>query len=208
MQDFLYAANHEAPRLFVEVGRSLLTCKSQLTHKEREMLGAYCLSLNNALQPIHVHSRNFSLLGGERWLVQDLVRDERYQGVDARFHPLLTIVRKATEQADGVCKADIEACYEAGWSGHTIFIVSSMIGFFNHMSRWVNTLGMKYDEEEVIGSSEYLVASGYDANWDPASGEPAPSPSLTDEGYIRKYPDYLDTGFELGEQSQVNVAGQ
>lgn len=205
MQDFLYAANHPAPGMFVEVGRSLLTCKSQLTHREREMLGAFCLSLNNALQPIHVHSRNFSLLGGERWLVQDLVRDPQYRSVDEKLRPLLSIVRNATEQADSVCKADIDACYAAGWNGHTIFIVASMVGFFNHMSRWVNTLGMKYDEEEVLGSSEYLMASGYDGSWDPASGEPAPNPSLSDEEYIKRYPDYLETGFELGEQSQVNV---
>lgn len=208
MQDFLYAANHDAPRLFVEVGRTLLTCKSQLTHREREMLGAYCLSLNNALQPIHVHSRNFALLGGERWLIQDLVRDPTHSRVDQRYHPLLTIIRKGTEKADSVCKADIESCYEAGWNGHTIFIVSSMTGFFNHMSRWVNILGMKYDEEEVIGSSEFLIASGYDGSWDPTSGEPAPNPSLNDDEYTRKYPDYLDTGFDLGEQCQVNVAGQ
>ena len=96
MQDFLYAANHEAPLLFVEVGRSLLTCKSQLTHKEREMLGVYCLSLNNALQPIHVHSRNFVALGGERWLIQDLVRDKSFSSIDAKFHPLFNIIRKAT----------------------------------------------------------------------------------------------------------------
>ena len=205
MQDFLYAANHEAPKLFVEVARTVLICKSQLTHREREMLGAYCLSLNNALQPIHVHSRNFSLLGGERWVIQDLVRDQSYASVEEKFHPLLTIIRKATEKADSVCKADVEACYEAGWNGHTIFLVSSMTGFFNQMSRWVNILGMKYDEEEVMGSSDFLIASGYDGSWDPASGDPAPEPSLTDEQYIAKYPDYLDTGFELGEQSKVAV---
>ena len=205
MQDFLYATNHEAPGLFVEVGRSILTCKSQLTHREREMMGAYCLSLNNALQPIHVHSRNFSLLGGERWLVQDLVRDSKYQSVDAKYHPLLTIIRKATEKADSVCKADIDACYDAGWNGHTIFLVSSMTGFFNHMSRWVNILGMKYDEEEVQGSSEYLTTSGYDGSWDPSSGKPAPNPSLSDEDYAKKYPDYRNTSFELGEQRKVSV---
>lgn len=205
MQDFLYAANHEAPRMFVEVGRSLLTCKSQLTHREREMLGVYCLSLNNALQPMHVHSRNFAALGGERWLIQDLVRDPTYASVDPKYRPLLNLMRKGTEKADGTCKADIEACYEAGWSGHTIFLVSSMTGFFNHMARWVNILGMKYDEEEVIGSSEFLIASGYDSSWDPGSGEPAPNPSLTDERYKEKYPDYLETDFELGEQSQVSV---
>ena len=79
------------------------------------------------------------------------------------------------------------------------------MGFFNHMSRWVNTLGMKYNEEEVIGSSEYLMASGYDGSWDPSSMQPAPNPSLTDEDYIKKYPDYLETGFELGAQDQVGV---
>lgn len=205
MQDFLYATNHPAPGMFVEVGRTLLTCKSQLTHREREMLGVYCLSLNKALQPMHVHSRNFVALGGERWLIQDLVRDPGYASVDAKYHPLLTVIRKATEQADGSCKADIEACYEAGWNGHTIFLVSSMTGFFNHMARWVNILGMKYDEEEVMGSSEFLIASGYDGSWDPASGEPAPNPCLNDEDYAKKYPDYLDTGFEIGEQSQVKV---
>jgi hypothetical protein len=83
-----------------------------------------------------------------------------------------------------------------------------MTGFFNHMSRWVNILGMKYDEEEVQGSSEFLMASGYDGNWDAASGEPAPNPSLSDAEYAVKYPDYLDTGFELGEQSLVKVEGQ
>ena len=74
MQDFLYGTEIETPALFVEVGRSILRTKSQLTHMEREMMAAFCLSLNNAQQPINVHSRNFSLLGGDRSLVQDLVR--------------------------------------------------------------------------------------------------------------------------------------
>lgn len=208
MQDFLYAANHEAPFLFLEVARTLLICKSQLTHKDREMLGAYCLSLNNALQPIQVHSRNFAALGGERWRIQDLVRDPSFASVDDKFHPLLDIVRKATEKADSVCKADIEACYEVGWNGHTIFLVSAITGFFNQMSRWVNMLGMKFDEEEVIGSSEFLIASGYDASWDPSSGEPASNPSLSDEEYVQKYPDHLDTSFELGEQRQVDAGNR
>jgi|GEM_PF-4668024 len=53
MQDFLYGTNSETPSLFVEVGRSILRSESQLTHMEREMMAAFCLSLNNALQPIN-----------------------------------------------------------------------------------------------------------------------------------------------------------
>ncbi len=207
MQDFLYGADHDAPGLFVDIGRSLLTCESQLTHKDREMLAAFCLSLNNALQPINVHSRNFSLLGGERWLIQDLVRDPSYQSIEARYRPLLHIMSKATQKADSVCKADIDAAYEAGWNGHTIHIVAAMTGFFNLMSRWVNILGMKYDEEEVMGSSEFLTGTGYDRNFDPDSGQPPENPSLNDEDYKRKFPDYMDTSFGIAEQSQVKTDG-
>ena len=69
----------------------------------------------------------------------------------------------------------------------------------------MNILGMKYDEEEVQGSSEYLTTSGYDGSWDPSSGKPAPNPSLSDEDYAKKYPDYRNTSFELGEQRKVSV---
>ena len=161
MQDFLYGTELETPALFVEVGRSILRNQSQLTHREREMMAAYCLSLNNALQPINVHSRNFSLLGGERWLIQDLVRDPEYNSIDAKYRPLLTVIRKSTQRADSVCKKDVDACYEADWNGHTVHLVATLSGFFNQMSRWVNILGMKYDEEEVMGSSEYLTRTGY-----------------------------------------------
>ena len=110
MQDFLYGTELETLALFVKVGRSILRNQSQHTHKEREMMAAYCLSLNNALQPNNVHFRNFSLLGGERWLIQDLVRDPEYNSIDAKYLPLLTVIRKSTQRADSVCKKDVDAC--------------------------------------------------------------------------------------------------
>ena len=64
------------------------------------------------------------------------------------------------------------------------------------MSRWVNILGMKYDEEEVMGSSEYLTRTGYGPN---------DEPGLTDEEYANKFPGYLETAFEMGNQDRVEV---
>ena len=199
MQDFLYGTELETPSLFVEVGRSILRSKSQLTHMEREMLASFCVSLNNAQQPINVHSRNFSLLGGDRSLIQDLVRDPQHESVELKFRPLLHIIRKSTEKADSVTKSDVAACYDAGWNGHTVHLVATLSGFFNQMSRWVNILGMKYDEEEVIGSSDYLTNTGYGPN---------DSKGLTDEEYKKEFPDYLDTTFVMKDQSRVNVEGQ
>lgn len=160
-------------------------------------MAAFCLSLNNALQPINVHSRNFALLGGERWLVQDLVRDPQHQAVVEKFRPLLHIIRKATQRADSVCRQDVEAAYEAGWNGHTVHLIATLAGFFNQMARWVNILGMKYDEEEVIGSSDFLTNTGYGPN---------DAPGLTDEKYRERFPDYLDTDFDMKEQDKVDVS--
>lgn len=196
MQDFLYGTELETPYLFVEVGRSILRSKSQLTHKEREMLAAFCLSLNNAQQPINVHSRNFALLGGDRSLIQDLVRDPNHESVEAKYRPLLQLVRKSTEKADSVTKTDVAACYEAGWNGHTVHLIATLSGFFNQMSRWVNILGMKYDEEEVVGSSDYLTNKGYGPN---------DSKGLSDEEYQQAFPDYLKTTFVMKQQNRVKV---
>ena len=107
--------------------------------------------------------------------------------------------QSAIDEADSVTKSDLAACYDAGWNGHTVHLVATLSGFFNQMSRWVNILGMKYDEEEVIGSSDYLTNTGYGPN---------DSKGLTDEEYKREFPDYLDTTFVMKDQSRVNVEGQ
>ncbi|TDI81307.1 MAG: hypothetical protein E2O80_05000 [Betaproteobacteria bacterium] len=196
MQDFLYGTDLEAPFLFLEVARSLIKSKSQLTHKEREMIVAFVAYLNNAHQPVNVHTRNFVALGGESWIVQDLGRNPANTAVEPKFRPLIAIARKLTEQADGVTKDDVDACYDAGWNGHTVHLVISLASFLNHMTRWVNSTGFTYSQEEVIGSSEYLIGQGYGPN---------DSPGLTDDEYKKKYPDYMDTTFVMKDQGQVKI---
>lgn len=66
------------------------------------------------VESTHVHTRNFVLLGGERWIIQDLMRDPSYQSIDEKYRPLFTVLRKLTEKADSICKVDYNACYDAG----------------------------------------------------------------------------------------------
>lgn len=66
-----------------------------------------------------------------------------------------------------------------------------LAGFFNMMPRWVNGLGMKYNAEEIMGSSDYLTNQGYGPN--DTSG-------LNDE-------DYMETTFEMNDQNRVEIAG-
>ena len=188
MQDIWFGANLETPPLYFEIARLTYRCKSQLTHKDREMMGGFSMSLLNCPEPQGVHTRNFTFAGGERWLIPDLVRDPTFMSVEEKYRPLLVLIRKSLERADSVNKADVDACYDAGWNGHTVQIVSALTAFSSQLALWINMLGMRYDEEEIIESSNNITTGGYGEN---------DGPCLTDEQYKEKYPDYLDTNFKI-----------
>lgn len=161
MQDFLYYAECDELDLILQVFKKLLREPSLLTHAERELLGTYALALNNAQQPLNVHGRVLTLCGGEQWKVQDLVKDPEHRCLEPRLRPIAHIVRKLTFDAHSICKADIDACYEAGFDGRTIHQMVYLTGLFACMARWTSALGMKYTPEEIINSSDGLYNNGY-----------------------------------------------
>ena len=173
MQDFLYYAECDELDHILQVFAKLLREPSLLTHAERELLGTYCLALNNAHQPLNVHGRVLTLCGGDQWKVQDLIKDPEHRCLEPRLRPLAKVVRKLTLDAHSVCKADIEACYEAGFDGRTLHQIVFLTGLFSCMARWTSALGMKYTPEEIINSSDGLYYNGY-------FGE---GPGLSDEEY-------------------------
>lgn len=177
MQDFLYFNGFEEFNDILGMFSKLMKDPSQLTHRDREMIGAYCNSLQQVPQPMNVHTRCYELLGGEGWKIMDLVKDPEHRCVDAKYHPLLKIVRILTlEGTHKICKADIDACYEAGWDGDAIRRTIMLTGGYNMMLRWVSALGIQYDAEEIIHSSNGLIGNGY-------AGE---GPGLDDETYNKE----------------------
>ena len=85
-------------------------------------------------------------------------------------------MRKLTQDARSVCKADVDACYDAGWDGDAIFRAIMLTGMYGMMMRWVSATGIRYTPEEVIASSDGLTGKGY-------AGE---GPGLTDEEYHKQ----------------------
>ena len=176
MQDFLYYAECEELDHILQVFAKLLREPSLLTHAERELLGTYALALNGAQQPLNVHGRVLTLLGGEQWKIQDMVKDPEHLCLEPRLRPMAHLVRKLTFKAHSICKADIEACYEVGFDGRTIHQMVYLTGLFACMARWTSALGMKYTPEEIINSSDGLYHNGY-------FGE---GPGMHDEDYNRE----------------------
>ena len=186
MQDFLYFTGHDEFEHILHAFRLLMKGPSQLTHADREMIGAYCNALQGVPQPVNVHTRCFRLLGGEGWKIQDLLKDPEHRCVDEKYRPLLNIVRKLTlDGSHSVCKADIDACYDAGWDGDAIYRTVVLTGAYNMMLRWVSALGIDYTPEEVIASSDGLTQNGY-------NGE---GPGLNDADYMAQiFPQYAGPG--------------
>ena len=160
-QDFLYYAECDEIEHILQIFSKLMRGPSQLTHAERELMGTFVLALNNAHQPLNVHGRVLALLGGDQWKVQDLIKDPEHRCVDEKLRPLYAVVRKLVGNAHSVSKADIDACYDAGWDGRTIHGVVFIMSLFCTMARWTSALGMKYSAEEIIASSDGLAFNGY-----------------------------------------------
>lgn len=79
LQDFLTNQGDDFGDLCYEMGQRVMRDRSMLTHLEREMMAAFCLALQGVQQPLNVHSRCFTLLGGEHWCIQDLVKDSEHR---------------------------------------------------------------------------------------------------------------------------------
>jgi len=177
MQDFLYFNGFDEFEDILNAFAKLMKQPSQLTHADREMIAAYCNSLQQVPQPMNVHTRCFELLGGEGWKIPDLVKDPQHRCVDEKYRPLLSVVRKLTlDGTNAVCGADVEACYDAGWDGDAIRRTVMLTAALNMMLRWVSALGIQYDAEEIIHSSNGLTQNGY-------NGE---GPGLPDPAYNKE----------------------
>ena len=173
LQEFLTNEVGSFGDLCYEMGRRVMREESALTHKEREMMAAFCLALQGVQQPLNVHSRCYALLGGDHWRIQDLVKDDQHRAACEKLRPLLQIVRKLTGKTGSVCHADIDECYAVGWDGEAINRTIVLTGFFNMMARWNSGAGMKYTAEEIVMASDGLTDYGY-------NGEGA---GLNDEAY-------------------------
>ena len=155
----------------LEFGRTILKEPSELSHLEREMIGAFTAGTAGCVHSWRVHTMIVERLGAPAGLMDDLVRDPELTQAPPKLRPLLVIASKATLKCNSVTRADIDAAYAVGWTDEGINRAIMTCAIFNLMARWIDGAGMKTGPEHIAPGAEGILAHGYFNEGPPEAGE-------------------------------------
>jgi hypothetical protein len=75
--------------------------------------------------------------------------------------PVLRYARKLTRDPAGICDADADAIFAAGWDDTALYHIVAVTALFNFMNRLVEGMGIKPDPRYVESAAERLATRGY-----------------------------------------------
>lgn len=149
-------------RPIMEYHEILLRGDSPLTVAERELIAAYVSGVNHCRFCHAAHTAVAERYGIEHGLVAQFLADPRHPAMSTRLRPLLTYVRKLTEQPDSVIDADAQAVFAAGWDERALHHAIHVCALFNFMNRLVEGHGIGPISERIAAQlAEQLHAGGY-----------------------------------------------
>ncbi len=132
----------ETGKPLYELAQVLLRGDSPLTAAERELIAAHVSSRNNCRFCMDSHAAAARcLLGDDRSLVDEVLRDPLYDGLSARMKALLHIAGKVQVSGKQVTPEDIEAARATGADDREIHDTVLIAAAFSMFNRYVDGLG-------------------------------------------------------------------
>ena len=126
----------------LEFHDAVLRADSELTPGERELIAAYTSGLN-ACNFCHGSHRMIAEVHGiDPAIFDQLMVAPEHSGLDEKWIPLLTYIRKLTEVPARVNDADAQAVFDAGWSEDAFYDAVLVCAAFNMMNRIVEGCGV------------------------------------------------------------------
>ena len=86
-------------------------------------------------------------------LLESLIDSPGDSGIDEKWLPLLTYVRKLTESPSSVTDLDARVVFDAGFSEDALFDAISVCALFNFMNRMVEGCGVLFGKADVDGTT-------------------------------------------------------
>jgi len=132
----------------------ILRDESELTAGERELIAAYTSGLN-ACNFCHGSHRMIAEVHGiDPEVFESLVTDPAQAGLEEKWLPLLTYVRKLTVAPARLTDADAQAVFAAGWSEDALYDAVIVCAAFNMMNRIVEGCGVVPTSDGSTASRE------------------------------------------------------
>ena len=145
--------------------RNILRGDSELTHGEREFIGAFVSGLNSCPHCYGAHAAIASEFGFEEALIDRAVENLDESDVDAKFKSLLGFVSKLTKMPHAMAQSDADAVYAAGWSELALSDAILVSAYFNMANRIADGHGINRspDRNRLRNDAIALFRKGYGA---------------------------------------------
>jgi len=145
----------------IEFHEQLMRGPSPLSPGERELIAAYVSGLNTCTYCQGVHQATAEEFGVPRELLSDLLKSVNRSDVDDKMKPVLSYVRKLTQNPSAINQGDANSVFAVGWSEDALRDAVLVCGLFNLMNRLVEGLGVQADADYFQQASKRISQHGY-----------------------------------------------
>ncbi|MHA1538300.1 MAG: carboxymuconolactone decarboxylase family protein [Alphaproteobacteria bacterium] len=146
---------------FVAFSESVFRGKGPLSIAERQFLFTYVSRLNECQYCAGGHEAIVEALGMKSKLLDEAIADIETASIDDRIKPLLSYIKKLTEEPTRMTQADADAVFSAGWSEEALERAIALCCLANFMNRLVDGHGIAAPPEDFARRAELAIEHGY-----------------------------------------------
>lgn len=148
-------------RPFAQANDIVMRGPSDLSVRERELIGAYSSALGGCGYCAGIHAETARLFGVEPELLEHMIDDFETAPLDGKQRAMLAFIRKLVLTPHRMIQADADAVYDAGWSEDALHDAIAVSALFAFMNRLVMGHGISADESQFQKRGRRHFETGY-----------------------------------------------
>ncbi len=145
---------------FVQLLDNVMSCESEMTQAQREMVALYSSAVNSCNYCVGSHSSVLNSLGAQEDHVCSLAEGSLAQ-VEDRMKEMLSFAQKLAVEPGKVVKADIDTVRAAGWSEQAIEDAICVVSTFAFLNRLVDGFGLEGNDAHFDQVGGMVSQQGY-----------------------------------------------
>ncbi len=161
----VYPMNPKLFRVWCEVEEGIMRWPSAFSPGEREMMGAYCSSLNACTYCASSHSEAAIAFGIDRAVFEPLMEDVETAPLDDKLKPVFRFLKKLTLTPSRMVQADADAVFAAGWDEKALQDAIMVCCVYAFMNRFVDGHGLPADPAMFKERGRRHMEHGYVAQY-------------------------------------------
>ncbi|MDZ7765783.1 MAG: peroxidase-related enzyme [Melioribacteraceae bacterium] len=147
----IHSLNPDAMVKHMDLYKSLMFSKSNLSRELKEMIAVVVSKANNCDYCINHHAEALNFYWKDENKLQQFIDNFRSIDAEDEIKILLEYANVLTTAPHKITQADIDRIKSKGWSDEDILLTNLIVSYFNFVNRIALGLGVEFSEEEVKG---------------------------------------------------------